>query len=89
MGIISWIIMGLIVGVLAKFLMPGDDPGGVFVTILIGIAGAFLGGFIGSFLGFGPVTGFNIGSILLAVGGAVLLLIIYRFVKKGSRSPLT
>ncbi len=82
MGILSWIVMGLIVGVLAKFIMPGKDPGGIIVTILIGIAGAFLGGYIGSFLGLGAVTGFNLGSLLLAIGGAVLLLILYRVVKK-------
>ncbi|MFN2435549.1 MAG: GlsB/YeaQ/YmgE family stress response membrane protein [Desulfotignum sp.] len=82
MGILSWIIMGLIVGVLAKFIMPGKDPGGIIITILLGIAGAFLGGFIGSSLGLGTVTGFNFGSFLLAIGGAVLLLILYRFVKK-------
>ena len=81
MGILSWIVMGLIVGVLAKFLMPGRDPGGFIVTILLGIAGAFLGGFIGSFLGLGDVTGFNVGSLLLAIGGAILLLILYRAVK--------
>ncbi len=82
MGILSWIIMGLIVGVLAKFIMPGKDPGGIIVTILIGIAGSFVGGYLGSFFGFGPVTGFNLGSLLLATGGAVLLLILYRVVKK-------
>ena len=82
MGFLSWIVMGLIVGVLAKFIMPGKDPGGVFVTILIGIAGAFVGGFVGSALGLGAVTGFNLGSLLLAVGGAVLLLILYRMIKK-------
>lgn len=81
MGILSWIVMGLIVGILAKFIMPGSDPGGFFITILLGIAGAFLGGFIGSFLGLGDVTGFNIGSLLLAIGGAILLLILYRAVK--------
>ncbi len=82
MGIISWIVMGLIVGALAKFIMPGKDPGGIFITILIGIAGAFVGGFVGSFLGLGAVTGFNIGSFLLATGGAVLLLVLYRAIKK-------
>ena len=82
MGIFSWIIMGLIVGVLAKFIMPGKDPGGIIVTILLGIAGAFVGGYIGSFLGMGAVTGFNIGSLLLSIGGAVLLLILYRIIKK-------
>ncbi len=82
MGIFSWIIMGLIVGALAKFIMPGDDPGGIFVTILIGIAGAFVGGFIGSAIGLGEVTGFNLGSLLLATGGALLLLFVYRRIKK-------
>lgn len=82
MGILSWIVMGLIVGLLAKFILPGKDPGGIIITILIGIAGAFLGGFIGSYLGFGTVTGFNVVSILLALGGAVLLLILYRAIKK-------
>ena len=62
--------------------MPGKDPGGIIITILIGIAGAFVGGFIGSYLGFGTVTGFNVVSILIALGGAVLLLILYRAVKK-------
>jgi len=82
MGIFSWILMGLIVGLLAKFIMPGKDPGGLIITILIGIAGAFVGGFIGSLLGLGKVTGFNVGSILLAIGGAALLLIVYRAIKK-------
>jgi len=74
--------MGLIVGLIAKFIMPGKDPGGIFITILLGIAGAFVGGFIGSFLGLGNVTGFNLGSFLLAIGGAVLLLVLYRIIKK-------
>jgi uncharacterized membrane protein YeaQ/YmgE (transglycosylase-associated protein family) len=82
MGILSWIVMGLIVGVLAKFLMPGKDPGGLIVTILLGIAGAFVGGYVGSVLGLGTVTGFNIGSLLVAIGGAVLLLILYRVIKQ-------
>ena len=82
MGILSWIIMGLIVGVLAKWIMPGKDPGGIIVTICIGIAGAFLGGFIGSLLGIGDVSGFNLMSFILAIGGAILLLILYRVIKK-------
>ena len=82
MGILSWIIMGLIVGALAKFIMPGKDPGGIILTILIGIGGAFVGGFIGSYLGFGTVTGFNPVSLLLAIGGAILLLILYRMIKR-------
>jgi uncharacterized membrane protein YeaQ/YmgE (transglycosylase-associated protein family) len=74
--------MGLIVGALAKFIMPGKDPGGIIVTILIGIAGAFVGGFIGSLLGLGAFTGFNLWSLLLAVGGSLILLWLYRVVKK-------
>ena len=82
MGILSWIFMGLIVGVLAKWIMPGRDPGGFFVTILIGIGGAMVGGFIATQLGLGAVTGFNLGSLAIATGGALLLLFGYRLVKK-------
>ena len=77
MGILAWIVFGLIAGAAAKFIKPGKDPGGLFITILIGIAGALVGGFIGSLLGLGDVTGFNLGSLLLAIGGALLLLFIY------------
>jgi uncharacterized membrane protein YeaQ/YmgE (transglycosylase-associated protein family) len=82
MGFIAWIVLGLIVGVIAKFLMPGKDPGGFFITIALGIAGAFVGGFISSQLGFGGITGLDLRSLLVAVGGAVLLLVVYRFFKK-------
>lgn len=78
MGIFTWLILGLVVGALAKFIMPGDDPGGIFVTILIGIAGAMVGGFIGSSLFGIEVTGFNLVSLAVATAGAVLLLFIYR-----------
>ncbi len=81
MGIISWIIFGLIAGALAKFIMPGDDPGGIVVTALIGIGGAVVGGFIGSALGMGSVTGFNFGSFFIAVIGALILLFGYRKIK--------
>ena len=86
MGIITWVVLGLVVGVLAKFIMPGKDPGGIFVTILIGIAGAFVGGFVGSFLGLGDVTGFNLVSIGLATVGAVILLALYRMMKSDSET---
>ena len=82
MGIISWILLGLIAGALAKWIMPGKDPGGIIVTILIGIAGAVIGGWIGSVVGFGSVTGVNVGSIATAVGGAIILLAIYRWFKQ-------
>lgn len=79
MGILSWIVMGLIVGALAKWIMPGKDPGGCIVTTLIGIAGALIGGTIASTLfGLGPVSSISIGNILIATGGAILLLFIYR-----------
>ncbi|MCP4353494.1 MAG: GlsB/YeaQ/YmgE family stress response membrane protein [Desulfobacterales bacterium] len=82
MGILSWIVMGLIIGVLAKWIMPGKDPGGFIVTILIGIAGAFIGGFISSRMGLGSFRGFDLYSLLIAVGGAMLLLAGYRVIKK-------
>lgn len=77
MNIIGWLIFGLIVGALAKLLMPGRDPGGWIVTILLGVAGSFVGGFLASALmGSGDTTAGWIGSIL----GAMLLLFIYRLV---------
>ena len=78
MGILSWILLGLIAGALAKFIMPGKDPGGFFVTILIGIVGALLGGFLGKFIGLGKVESFDLGGIFIATIGSILLLIIYR-----------
>lgn len=77
MGILSWIIFGLIAGALAKYLMPGKAPGGFVVTIVLGIIGASVGGFIGTFLGFGEVTGFNIRSFFVAVVGALIVLFAY------------
>ena len=82
MGIISWIVMGLVAGALAKWIMPGNDPGGLIVTILIGIAGAFVGGFIGTLVGLGSVTGFDLVSMALAIGGALVLLYGYRMLIK-------
>jgi len=81
MGILSWIVFGLIVGALAKWIMPGDDPGGIVVTMLIGVAGAFVGGSIASFVGLGTFGGFNLGSMVVAIGGALLLLWGYRKLK--------
>lgn len=84
MGILSWLIFGLIAGALAKFIMPGNDPGGLIVTALIGVAGAVVGGFIGTLLGFGDVTGFDIRSLLLAIIGALVLLFLYRKMRSPS-----
>jgi uncharacterized membrane protein YeaQ/YmgE (transglycosylase-associated protein family) len=78
MGILAFIVVGLVAGLLAKLVMPGDDPGGLILTTLIGIAGAFVGGLIVQFLGGAGVTGINIWSILVATLGAVILLAIYR-----------
>lgn len=83
MGILSWIVLGLIAGVIAKFVMPGRDPGGIIVTILLGIVGAVVGGFIGTTLGFGSLTGFDVRSLLIAIGGALVLLFGYRLVAPG------
>jgi len=82
MGILSLILLGLVVGIIAKFIMPGKDPGGFFITIIIGIAGAFIGGYIGKYFGLGSVKGFDLTSILLATGGSILLLLVYRLLRK-------
>lgn len=81
MGILTWIVLGLIVGALAKWIMPGDDPGGIFITILIGIAGALLGGFLSTALGYGAVDGINFGSLVIAILGSLILLFGYRRLK--------
>jgi uncharacterized membrane protein YeaQ/YmgE (transglycosylase-associated protein family) len=79
-GLLTWIILGAIAGVIAKWIMPGDDPGGFIVTILLGIAGALIGGFIASAIGLGGMEGLSIGSIIIAILGAILLLFLYRLV---------
>jgi uncharacterized membrane protein YeaQ/YmgE (transglycosylase-associated protein family) len=79
-GILGWILFGLIVGVIAKFVMPGNDPGGFIVTILLGVAGAVVGGWLGRLMGFygpGDVAGF-----VMSVLGAVVLLGVYRMATK-------
>jgi uncharacterized membrane protein YeaQ/YmgE (transglycosylase-associated protein family) len=80
MGIIAWIVLGLIAGGLAKLIMPGRDPGGIIVTMLIGIAGALVGGFVFSLFGGGGVTGLNLGSIIVAIVGSLILLALYRVI---------
>ena len=79
MGIIGWIVLGLLAGAIAKAILPGDDPGGIFVTMLIGIAGAIVGGFIASALGIGDLDEFfDIGTWIIAIVGSLLLLVAYR-----------
>jgi uncharacterized membrane protein YeaQ/YmgE (transglycosylase-associated protein family) len=86
MGIIGWIILGLLAGGIAKLMLPGDDPGGLIVTTLIGIAGAMIGGFIASVLNIGDVdTFFDLGTWLCAIGGSLLLLLAWRAVTGGGR----
>lgn len=88
-AIIGWIVFGLIAGAIAKLIMPGRDPGGIIVTMLLGIAGALVGGFIGRALwGGAGVTGWGFGSFALAIVGAILLLWIYRMLV-GRRSGPT
>ena len=80
-AIIGWIIIGLIAGALAKLIMPGDDPGGIFITIILGIAGAIVGGFLAGLIGIGG--GSTIWTIIIATIGAIILLAIYRAVVGG------
>jgi uncharacterized membrane protein YeaQ/YmgE (transglycosylase-associated protein family) len=82
MGIIAWIVLGLLAGIVAKFLLPGDDPGGIIVTTIIGIVGAILGGLVAKALGFGdPIDEFfDISTWVAAILGALALLVAYRAV---------
>jgi uncharacterized membrane protein YeaQ/YmgE (transglycosylase-associated protein family) len=78
MGILAWIIFGLIVGAVAKMLVPGEGPGGIIGDIVVGIVGAVIGGFVYGLFGHSGVTGFNIGSAICAIIGAVILLALIR-----------
>ncbi|MFE5675385.1 GlsB/YeaQ/YmgE family stress response membrane protein [Streptomyces erythrochromogenes] len=82
MGIISWIVLGLLAGIIAKFLMPGKDPGGCIVTPLIGIAGGLLGGWLGKVIfGVDSIDGFfEISTWIAAIVGSLILLAVYRLV---------
>lgn len=81
MAILTWLLVGLLVGTAAKLIMPGRDPGGLFITIAIGLAGSFIGGYGGSLLGIGAVTGFDLESLALSTAGAVVLLAAYRLIR--------
>jgi uncharacterized membrane protein YeaQ/YmgE (transglycosylase-associated protein family) len=89
MGIIAWIVLGLIAGAIAKAIMPGNDPGGIIVTMLIGIVGAFLGGFIGATITGNGLNGFSLWSILLAIVGSLVLLWLYRVSTRGRTTSTT
>jgi uncharacterized membrane protein YeaQ/YmgE (transglycosylase-associated protein family) len=79
-AILSWIVFGLVVGIIAKLLMPGDDPGGFIVTVLLGIAGAVVGGFIGRALGFYGAN--EAAGYLVSIVGAIILLALYRMMTR-------
>ena len=76
--------MAVLAGALAKFIVPGKDPGGFLITIVIGIVGGILGGFLGSLIGLGKIESFDLGGIVIATIGAIILLIVYRLVKKNT-----
>jgi uncharacterized membrane protein YeaQ/YmgE (transglycosylase-associated protein family) len=83
MGIIAWIVLGLLAGAIAKALLPGDDPGGVFVTLAIGIVGAIIGGLVADWVGFeGLGSFFDLRTWILAVAGSVVLLLLIRMVDR-------
>ena len=88
MGIIGWIVLGLIAGAVAKAIHKGEEPGGLLGTLVVGVLGAIAGGFIASAIGLGGIGSFfSIGTWLVAIGGALLLLVIYSAVVGRDRSP--
>lgn len=90
MGVIAWIVLGLIAGAIAKAIMPGKDPGGIIVTAVIGIIGALVGGYIGNLITGTGLTGFSLWSIILAIVGSLILLWIYRAAtrSRGATPPM-
>ena len=87
MGVLGWIVLGLVAGAIAKAVHKGHEPGGLLGTLVVGVAGALLGGFIASVVGIGGISSFfSLGTWLIAIGGALLLLVIYNTLAGGSRS---
>ncbi|ALB63021.1 Transglycosylase associated protein [Cronobacter condimenti 1330] len=83
MGILAWIVFGLIAGIIAKLIMPGRDGGGFILTCVLGIVGAVVGGWLATFFGVGgSVTGFNLPSFLVAVVGAIVVLLVFRMLRR-------
>jgi uncharacterized membrane protein YeaQ/YmgE (transglycosylase-associated protein family) len=82
MGILLWALFGLIAGIIAKYLMPDRIPGGIVLTIALGIVGAIVGGYLGTLAGIGDISGFDIKSMLLAVGGGVVVLFVFGVVAR-------
>ena len=84
MGIVAWIVLGLLAGIIAKAVLPGSDPGGLILTTLLGVAGALLGGFLARALDLGDIEDFwDLETWLIAIGGSVLVLLIWRAVAGG------
>jgi uncharacterized membrane protein YeaQ/YmgE (transglycosylase-associated protein family) len=87
MGVLGWIILGLVAGAIAKAIHKGDEPGGLLGTLVVGVAGALVGGLIASAVGIGGVSSFfSLDTWLIAIGGALLLLVVYNTVSNGRRS---
>lgn len=83
MGILAWIVFGLIAGIIAKFIMPGRDGGGFILTCLLGIVGAIVGGWLATMFGFGgDITGFDFRSFIVAVIGAIVVLAVFRMLRR-------
>ena len=82
MGILALLVLGLLAGFVAKLILPGNDPGGLIVTMVIGVVGAFVGGFLASALGFGGLSGFDFRTFVIAVIGSILLLVLWRAVDR-------
>ena len=86
MGILGWIVLGLVAGAIAKLILPGRQGGGWIITLILGIVGALLGGFLGSVLFNAPLEDFfSLQTWLLAIGGSIIVLLIYGLVTRGSR----
>lgn len=86
-GLIAWIVLGLIAGLIAKAIMPGKDPGGCIITIIIGVVGALIGGFLSTLLGFGGLAGgLDWRNLVIATIGAIVLLAIWRMMRGGGRT---